>query len=380
MHLQADRMRLSDIEAQILDLERSLSALLAEKRLVQERIDSYRYPVLTLPNEIVSEILVHVLPPYPDPLPLFGTLSPTTLTHICRKWREVALATPMLWRAMRFFEFHPLDHQRRISDIWMRRSGSCPLSIQIVGHRSPCVSELLPAMVPHRARWGHLRLQTPQPSPSAIDGPMPQLLHLHLEATEAWHDVLAFREVPLLRSVVINTLALSAVILPWVQLTSLTLYSFKSSECIPILQQTPNLIHCSLHLWSDLDIIDHSGPDISLPCLESLAFRGSLGVVTKFLVTFIVPALRSLETPETFLWFDPIESLKSFISKSGCELQDVCISGNRTTREAAYFVAFPSIPNFSFTGPYIREWNDDEESEDESNSDSSDGESDSDSV
>ncbi|KAJ7871612.1 hypothetical protein B0H13DRAFT_2554411 [Mycena leptocephala] len=80
--LEADRTRIADLDAQISDLERSLSALREEKNLAQERLDSYKYPVLTLPNEIVSNIFVHFLPAYPEYPPLAGLLSPTLLTHI----------------------------------------------------------------------------------------------------------------------------------------------------------------------------------------------------------------------------------------------------------------------------------------------------------
>ncbi|KAJ7834594.1 hypothetical protein B0H13DRAFT_1467448, partial [Mycena leptocephala] len=89
--------RVVDIDAEILDLERSLFALRNEKALLQHRLDSYKYPVLTLPNEIVSEIFIHFLPIYPFCPPLTGILSPNLLTQICRRWREIALATPGLW-------------------------------------------------------------------------------------------------------------------------------------------------------------------------------------------------------------------------------------------------------------------------------------------
>jgi hypothetical protein len=115
-NLETDRVRLPDIEAQILDmecslsasldrgahlvdLERSLSVFRTEKTLVQERLHSYRYPVLELPNEIIFEIFIHFLPIYPA-WPFTGLLSPTTLTHICRQWREITLTTPLLWRAI----------------------------------------------------------------------------------------------------------------------------------------------------------------------------------------------------------------------------------------------------------------------------------------
>ncbi|KAJ7187330.1 hypothetical protein C8R46DRAFT_1059491 [Mycena filopes] len=67
-----------------------------------EEEDPIPYPVLTLPNEIVSEIFIRVLPPYPECPPWKGSLSPSLLTQICRKWREIALSTPELWRAMAF--------------------------------------------------------------------------------------------------------------------------------------------------------------------------------------------------------------------------------------------------------------------------------------
>jgi hypothetical protein len=63
-----DRARLAEIEAQIRDLELSLAELPAEKTLVRER-STYPRAVLTLPNEIVSEIFMHFLPLRP-PLPI----------------------------------------------------------------------------------------------------------------------------------------------------------------------------------------------------------------------------------------------------------------------------------------------------------------------
>ncbi|KAJ7204565.1 hypothetical protein B0H12DRAFT_1330552, partial [Mycena haematopus] len=86
----ADRARIAEIEAQILQV------LEAEKTCTQKRLDSYTYPVLTLPNEITSEIFTKFIPVYPSPPPFTGLLAPTILTQICRKWRDIALTTPAL--------------------------------------------------------------------------------------------------------------------------------------------------------------------------------------------------------------------------------------------------------------------------------------------
>ncbi|KAJ7483364.1 hypothetical protein FB451DRAFT_1555353 [Mycena latifolia] len=67
--LAADRARISYVVAYIAELERSLRSLQQERNLIQRRLDAYTYPVLTLPNEIMSEIFVHFLPVYPKRTP-----------------------------------------------------------------------------------------------------------------------------------------------------------------------------------------------------------------------------------------------------------------------------------------------------------------------
>ncbi|KAJ7769251.1 hypothetical protein B0H14DRAFT_3509476 [Mycena olivaceomarginata] len=73
--LAADRARLADLDAQILDLERSLSALRSQRQPVFERLSACTYPVLTLPNEITTEIFIHFLPNYPSCPPLTALVS-----------------------------------------------------------------------------------------------------------------------------------------------------------------------------------------------------------------------------------------------------------------------------------------------------------------
>jgi hypothetical protein len=50
-----EEARLAATEAEILKLHNSILEL-------RQPLDSYTYPVLTLPNEIVSEIFMHFLP------------------------------------------------------------------------------------------------------------------------------------------------------------------------------------------------------------------------------------------------------------------------------------------------------------------------------
>ncbi|KAK6977969.1 hypothetical protein R3P38DRAFT_3120300 [Favolaschia claudopus] len=93
--LAADRAFLAEKDAEIQEaLERSLSLLRAARKIRQLHLSSYIYPVLTLPNEIIAEIFLHFVPPYPEVPPLLDDFSPMRLTHICRKWRDIACTTP----------------------------------------------------------------------------------------------------------------------------------------------------------------------------------------------------------------------------------------------------------------------------------------------
>jgi hypothetical protein len=264
----------------------------------------------------------------------------------------------MLWRAIPFSYDIPFGQQASISDLWLSRSRCCPLSIQIVeldDHMR--VAEVVSAVIHRRARWEHLKLSLVQWTShlSAIEGPMPLLQHLDLSVEGDSYPtvVLSFAEAPLLRTAILNDIAATHVILPWAQLISLTLNRVFPRECLPILKQTTNLVHCELRLYLE-DMIPL--PDIILPSLESLVLKdpGTLPL-TGYLHTFIVPALRRLEISERSLELRPIDPLKSlalFTSKSGCKLQELCITGQRTVSKHSYRREFPSIQMFSFTDLY----------------------------
>jgi len=370
--LAADRARVADFDTQILVLERALSALRVERAIAQSRLDSYKYPVLTLPTEIVAEIFVQFLPVYPLCPPSTGLLSPTLLTQICGRWREIALETPMLWRAISLSLYAILFHRQHPILDFLGRSGCCPLSIQSDnGDLVAPVPEVFAAVVPHRARWEHLHLYLSPQQLRTIDGPMPLLRYLYLSLDDEPDPVgiVAFREMPLLRSVILTAYAPSNIDLPWAQLTSLTLKTVFRSEYVPILQQTSNLIQCELDILFQFDE-DADQDEIALPCLESLTLCDSNGDWDgRYPDVFIVPALRSLRVPRSFLGPEPIAALTAFISKSGCKPHEVCITGASLVTSGSFLKAFPSIPKFSFIDPYSDDEEDSEVASDASDSD-----------
>jgi hypothetical protein len=258
---------------------------------------------------------------------------------------------------------------------WLNRSGGCLLSIQIpVDYLEPHVEDILEAIIPHRARWEYVKLTVLLSHLIDIQGPMPLLrqLNIRVEFNDVETPAIAFSEAPLLRAVSLNDFTYPPGFMPWSQLTSLTLLATTPIECGPVLEQTINLVHCELIIcgW---DLIYH---DIKLGCLESLTLAefDHGDPVVDYLDTLILPALRSLQVPDTFLTSgptpsDPIVTLTSFISKSGCKLQEVLIAGERSIPKDAYRKAFPSIPKFSFDGTF--DWNFNQEFKDEDLDDTS---------
>ncbi|KAK6966857.1 F-box domain-containing protein [Favolaschia claudopus] len=104
-----------------------------------------------VPFELLSHIFIDCLPIHgrarPNP-----RLTPLVLVQICRRWRAVALATPLLWNSI-FLEFSPevyaglsalFDDEPPVSgglhpttalvDLWLSQCNSYPLSITLWSH------------------------------------------------------------------------------------------------------------------------------------------------------------------------------------------------------------------------------------------------------
>ncbi|KAJ7748107.1 hypothetical protein B0H16DRAFT_1725721 [Mycena metata] len=275
--LEADRSRIEDLDAQILQLERALSVLRGKRALVQERLGSYKYPDMARNSAIDA-------------------------------------------RAVESDEVYI-----RVSQSFPCLDGNMALEILEDTPRTDNLARILELTVPHPGRWEHLELHSHNPSQLlGLDGPMPLLRRLHVTfADEDARAVPLLSDAPLLCTAVLDYIALKAVILPWGQLTSLTLERVLPSECTPVLKQTTNLLHCRLNLLGDGDPFE----PVILSHLDSLILEDyENSIITGHLETFIVPALRHLEVAEMFLGSAPIASLQSFISQSGCRLLDVLIT------------------------------------------------------
>ncbi|KAK7002223.1 F-box domain-containing protein [Favolaschia claudopus] len=329
------------LEAQILEIQNSLSILRAAKSLAEQRLRSYIYPILSLPIEITTEIFLHSLPPYPDAPPLSGRHSPTRLSHVCRHWRAIALRTPQLWRAMKIFgdTLQEVKKAVALAPLWLARSGHQPLSLDTVDSLNPALSS---ALLEHRERWEHLALSRRGWHLLKAAGFMPMLHSLKLRYLGS-PSLKSSRNVPRLRTVLLDACMVEN--LPWSQLTSLTLRYIATEECRSILRQTAQLVDCSLYPW-DRDVPRSDAADLMLLCLERLTLEPGGHFDDDFLASLVTPSLVKLELPEiisSVRYPSPIGSLKTFVAKSGCTLQELHIRQSVLPTHA-YHDAFPRIP------------------------------------
>ncbi|KAK7050257.1 F-box domain-containing protein [Favolaschia claudopus] len=376
--LAADRKRIADIDAKLLVNGDGSPELLFEKEVAQKRLDDYKYPVLTLPNEIISEIFELLVPFYPVCPPQAGLSSPTLLSHICSTWRQIAIATPRLWRAIavsfsRGSKSMASRRQIELAEVWLRRSGCCPLSLEVHrdatreirkngghGHR------IYTVMAAHRERWEHLRVSSTIIGRQVFRGPMPLLRSVSLDDARA-SPAIAFDQAPLLRSLSVQLSRyldsgnpLATVTLPFLQFTSLTLDTRVLPSIAPMLGQFENLTHF------ELDILEYfiTMPIIRLARLKSLVLQDKQYPIRwresyEVLEHLSTPALRRLMLSISLItpWRSDrvLRALISFINASACKLEELCIividsHNNRcdVERDLPHFRrAFPAIPEIS---------------------------------
>ncbi|KAJ7074013.1 hypothetical protein C8F01DRAFT_1098979 [Mycena amicta] len=364
----ADRIRLSFLNAQIEQLQVALNMLCSERQLVNDRLDAYTYPVLTLPNEIVSEIFIQYIPPYPSCPPLLGDGSPTKLGQICRHWREIAHATPALWRAIELFVPESSAHFSRVvlsqltaAQTWLQRSRTLPLSITMESHASippGDYAKTLDDLLAHRTRWEYVGLRLADEVDfdahrPRLEGSMPLLLELdlHFEDISWLGTMIGSLHVPRLSTVCLDFCELQNIehlqeLLPWSQLTSMVLQYVDTNTAAIILRETSNLVHCRMTLDAVANLLNT--PPLQLPELETLVVQSARTLYESedtynLLLSLRAPLLKRLYIAEYLIpLYHDVDNLVFVIRAFGCKLDRLCISEADVSLET-YKVALPEV-------------------------------------
>ncbi|KAJ7659132.1 hypothetical protein DFH06DRAFT_1472567 [Mycena polygramma] len=334
--LAYSRSRISEIDCEIAKLK-------AERAILGDHLSNYIYPVMTLPNEIISEIFLQSLDPsdppfHPSNSLLAGPASPLYLGHICQRWRDIAVSTPSLWTTISLSTIRILDNRLRLLDIWLTRSHQCPLSVTIIdnGGRPDMARRFVDAFAPHHRRLQLLRLKVGHDELPKWRSELPLLRVLHISPVHGFqypsppdHVSPLFLSAPNLNTVAIHRGHRAMLPLPWEQLTSVSILTHGCLDnAIHILRRAPNLTDFTAELGqlSSLGMVS----DIELPPIPPLMHLRSLvllhapaalpttnaTVQKRILGILTLPALHRVDVSAPL-----VSTVAALLTRSSCPLE-----------------------------------------------------------
>ncbi|KAJ7058752.1 hypothetical protein C8F01DRAFT_1147107, partial [Mycena amicta] len=240
------RARLASLDVEREELIAQFRAQLADlahtRKEISDQLRAITYPILTIPPELTTLIFTHIadLIAAEDEFPC-----PFVLTHVCRAWRQIAVASPRIWSHiyMDTAATEPIRNHEYLR-LCFERAGNGPLAVHTPYGARP---ELFALLSNHSERFDSLECDLPFPENCSLDGisgRLPNLRKLDLSSvSNTLGPVTIFSEAPALREVIIhyNLSSTSADIrLPWMQLTSVV-FSNHIPAILQMLEGMPNL-------------------------------------------------------------------------------------------------------------------------------------------
>ncbi|KAJ6476454.1 hypothetical protein C8R47DRAFT_1290262 [Mycena vitilis] len=333
---QLDQVRSAIVQQRRKHKER-IDALEKEQRELERHLARIVYPVLTLPQDIVSRCFVACLQAEP-PDCLQGRM-PRLLTQVCRQWREIAFSSSELWTwvrlAMPFGSQHECHAELSILAAWFGLAQKRPLSVTLYSKLDipkPIISLL--AGVGEQLQSLSLPITLENLVALARDGiEFPNLLHLELGIVtllrppweQAPHPIATPLEqaplTPRLRCLTLHRLSLSAFTLPTLRMLALDFDDHDEGDFVPsfITRSACDLEHLSLP-----SRMDHAR---IIACLQAAPSLTSLDVEIDDLYAFIrtismdpplLPVIRNLTLhldPQVLSYPDLIQFLRSRFSQ-----------------------------------------------------------------
>ncbi|KAG1860427.1 hypothetical protein C8R48DRAFT_712704 [Suillus tomentosus] len=320
-------------------------------------------PIGRLPTEILAEIFLYCIPedanwaPAPD-------LAPMQLTAVCRRWREIAVNMPNLWRRLRLEIGHGDWQQRAFCyESYLKRSRGRQLSLTLECDNNNW-TELRSLLRPHVDQISSLHVGLFPDAGSfplvladfggleelAIyadgdDGPAPALDNIEDFITHLPPNMRSLR----LLDVMLEFRTLTSLNSPsWAGLTNLEV-SVEGLIRLPrLLRLCPNL--SSLTMIGVFKVANETSGQLTHNKLQSLRISGDFymrSVLFGLLGLFdsvTLPNLRIVEVSNIGGWAH--EEFKAFIERSQCPLESLIFGGGvRTTAQqrAEYVTLFPSL-------------------------------------
>lgn len=393
--LKAPTSRLDELSIRLKELDDQYTQIQNEQTSLLLSISQHRALmslVRKLPIDILQEIFIACLPTSHNAV-MSRWEPPMLLTQVCSPWRQVAHATPQLWKsihivipcnspnsgiyASEYPNFQSTAKQvagRRSEAVleWLTRSASCPLDISLSHWENSTpdgfCEKIVDYLIRFSERWRRIAFSAPYealiPVAALPTSKVPLLESLSLNSTRLHFspayiyphlDPLAVWiksgvvKAPRLRDISLHQLHEDVTRLPinWNQLTNLSLEgtswgvssrSLSVSRAYKILSFCQNLISCRLEIGTtgqdeESSETETSTSIISLPFLAKLYVREHNNLSGLFALLHL-PSLNSLEF-HTAIW--PTQgsstSLLSLLTCSDSTIQDLITDTQCFTRQ-----------------------------------------------
>jgi len=372
---------LSELNAKITEMRVALMRVTRTRHRLQTAADQHQAlisPLRRLPPELLQVIFVWCLPSHRNAV-MHSSEAPVLLGRVCSEWRRISLSTPEVWSSLHIVppsvNFSNLkssttrfERKREVIEMWLGRSGTCPLNISFVWFASDSEDEtklcasLLEALVPMCGRWQMLDFQVPlkmfQPFIGLMVKDVPLLEGLSLmdnrtalsaDVVDKWPESLVFAESATnLRNFALTFFSggLRLPTIPWHQLTTLYLESnisffFQDSrEMLSTFSQCVHLQSCTLKFplshTAFIAPFKKVNLPITLPQLQVLCLDGDQHLHNTFhmsntLINICTPKLRKLEIlgrsgrPEGNVAPEPLIAIRMLLERSKCPLEKLTV-------------------------------------------------------
>ncbi|EIW78525.1 hypothetical protein CONPUDRAFT_145722 [Coniophora puteana RWD-64-598 SS2] len=343
--------------ARLQEIEAALTLSVECKTAIDSLAPMFPASISNLPPEILAEVFTHTLAPCPYVEPSVSC-SPIVLVRVCRRWRDVALATPRLWSSLHVSLSKVYQSCWTGYSHWLMRAKAAPTSLRILCDVDPTSldptqhTQLSSRLEPLISRCSNVCLHG-----IPIDGLLshvPKLTHLELSGSQrnvARTSFAVSNIVPRLTSASLHFMAyevddhqsLARFQLPWMQLTDLRVHFIllSSTMFLTIIGMCPSLTVLCASCVSTTDDVElgrhvhrHGGLDecISHPTLRHLEMKVLRPRLDVLFSALELPALRILDLSfclrERDIW--PHEEFAAFVRRSECTLDTLTIRQNKT--------------------------------------------------
>jgi hypothetical protein len=292
--------------------------------------------------------------------------TPFLLGSVNRRWRQLARSTPQLWSTLSF----TLDKQTGIQSLpqihdWLQLSGSLPLSFYIFNDRETKLAAqeiydpVIDALNQHSGRWHKAVLHLPTYFFNRFFGASPpyNLWDLQLVNTSILNNsrvispIFRMNSQPSPTCLTITRLPVLRIDIGWDNLTSLTIDTATTVECIEVIRRAPLLESCSLSniepARGDLSISTIIVRHIRLRELNVSSTDGEF--LTSFMDAMEFPSLEEFAFISEYDWIClDTDSLISLINRSGSSLKRLTLDtadGQTLEGLKKLFDAVPCLQN-----------------------------------